>query len=264
MTFWSDEQSVQDSEPVELVDFACGATHWRQCSGPAAITYGGHEYAPQPDLKVGATEDAGNVMRATLDIAAEWGNPLVALYPGTPPDAIVTVVVYRVQGANAVTWWDGYLADIRRQEGRKATIRCVASLSALGVGSLALRCGRKCQVPLYSSLCGVTKATYEIAGVVDSFSGLDVTSTTFATEADGYWVGGPITINGYGRLVLAHTGDTVTLSQAIPGLANGQAFTVAPGCNHTTDCDARFGNLLNQKAYPNLPTQKNPFTQGVY
>lgn len=265
MTFWTDEKSVQDSQPVEIIDFACGSTHWRQCSGPLAVIYGGQTYSPQPGLRVAGFEDTGNWLRSNLEIETEWGNPLVALYPGTPPDAIVTVAIYRIQGANSSSWWSGYVADIRRKSGRKATIACVASLAALGTGSLALRCGRACQVPLYSSLCGVVQATYEVAGVVDGFSGLDVTSTTFATEADGYWVGGPITINGYGRIVLNHVGDTVTISQAIPGLAAGQALTVGPGCDHTVaTCQSRFDNLLNYKGYPYLPTAKNPFLQGVY
>jgi len=265
MTIWADEISIQDSTPVEIIDFACGSTHWRQTSSASAVSYGGQTYSPQPGLRVGAMEDSGNVLRSTCDIEAEWGNPLVALYPGTPPDAIVTVAVYRLQDAEVSPWWSGYVADIRRQAGRRAKIRCVGSLSALGGGSLVLRCGRACQVPLYSSLCGLTQGDWEVAGTVTGVDGCDVTAVVFGTQADGYWVGGPIEINGYSRLVLDHTGTTVTISEVIPGLAVGQAITVAPGCLHTTAaCEDTFDNLLNYRGYPLLPQGKNPYLQGVY
>jgi len=80
---------------------------------------------------------------------------------------------------------------------------------------------------------------------------------------DGYWVGGPITANGATRMVLAHTYDTVTLNDTIPGLAVGMTFELYTGCNRTdTICDSRFGNLLNFRGQPHIP-DINVFVAGT-
>jgi hypothetical protein len=271
MSVLDDEKSVQDSQPVDLIDLTCGAVHWRYNSSPLTVSYDGHDYAAQAGLAVGAIEETGNYLRRAWEIEVAWSCPFVKQYPATPPDAIVAVEIYRRQaGGDVEPWQSGYVASIPRrgQKGpRLATLKCLASYTALGVGSLCLRCGRTCQVPLYSPECGVDIEDWLIDdGVVDSVNGAAVTSATFALYDDQYFRGGPITINGYQRMVLDHQGDTVIMTEVIPGAAAEQAFTVAPGCDHTLlgDCHTLYENELNYRGAPNRPQGKNPYVQGVY
>jgi uncharacterized phage protein (TIGR02218 family) len=178
-----------------------------------------------------------------------------------------------MQGAEAARWWSGFVLGGRRQKDRKAALRCVASFSALGVGSLCIRVSRACPVPLYSTPCGLNIEDWQGIGTVDSISGLSVTSSRFLNDVDensgvvddGYWAGGKIEINGYSRLIETHTGDTITIAQAIPGLEPGLSFTASPGCSHTIEtCLNKFNNSINYRGFFRLPQGRNPFTGGVY
>jgi uncharacterized phage protein (TIGR02218 family) len=263
VTIWTDEISIQDSQPVELIDRACGLEHWRHCSGPLPIVYDSETYQPLAGLNVGEIQETGNYLRDQLEIETTWADPFVKRYPARPPDAITTINVYRLQGAENLEWWTGYVKMVRRRADRKAVITCTTSLNELGLGTLCLRAGRQCQVPVYSTLCGLTQTDWEVNGQVDSFDGKEITSTTFALEADGWWTGGPITVNGYRFMIVTHAGDTVELTAPVPDLLVGMPFAVAPGCNHLMAiCESRFDNLANYKGFPNLPS-KDPFSAGM-
>ena len=77
---------------------------------------------------------------------------------------------------------------------------------------------------------------------------------------DGYLKGGDILVNSRRRKIIAHAGDTVTISPGIPGVAALQAFDAWPGCDHLIGtCHNKFGNLDNYKGQPNIPDE-NPFS----
>lgn len=81
----------------------------------------------------------------------------------------------------------------------------------------------------------------------------------FASKPNGWWVGGKILLEGVPRFIVGHAGDTLTLSAAVPGLAQNAGFVVSAGCDHApTTCDSKFGNALNYGGAPWFPI-KNPF-----
>jgi len=263
MTIWADEISVAASQPIELIDMVCGLVHWRQCSGPVSTDYGGYTYTAIEGLTLGEIEDDTSFLRQCLEITTDWSNPFVRQYPGTPPEGLVTITVYRLQGDESSTWWSGYVAAVRRQADRSATIKCTASRAELGTGAMCLRVSRQCQVPVYSELCAVTQSAYEVVGVVDSVDGDTITSSTFADYEDDYFTGGPIDLGGYQRMIVSHTGITAILSTPVPGLAVLMPWTAAPGCDHTiATCVTRFANWANYRGFTNLAEQ-SPFRTGV-
>jgi uncharacterized phage protein (TIGR02218 family) len=185
------------------------------------------------------------------------------------PEDVVTIVNYRGQynapwDALYERFWAGFVKSVRFSKGRRATVVCVPAQAEIGTSGLALRCGRLCQVPLYSSSCGVTQSSYLNGGTVDAIDGYTVDSTTFAEKADGYWTGAPFTANGATRLVIKHVYDTITLNDSIPGLTVGMTFEVYAGCDRTiSTCNSRFSNALNFRGQPHIPDM-NVFQTGVH
>jgi len=113
----------------------------------------------------------------------------------------------------------------------------------------------QCPHALYSYYCGVNKSMYSRSGVLTSASSSVLTSTTFAAEVNGWFVGGDITINHEKRMIIAHTGDTVSILDAFYGVSAGDPFTATAGCSHLiSDCDSKFSNHLNYGGCPWIPS----------
>jgi uncharacterized phage protein (TIGR02218 family) len=147
---------------------------------------------------------------------------------------------------------------------RWAEIVIDPSTAAMQVTGLATRYSRKCQVELYSDLCGADRDDYNEIGTLDGVSGNVLESTVFGGEPpgyeDGYWSGGDIVANSRRRKIVNHTGNYITIQPGIPGLAAGQSFDAAPGCGHLPAiCDVKFENLDDYKGQPNIPDD-NPWS----
>lgn len=260
--------SVERAGPVDLVDFACGATHWRLNSSAGDITYNGDLYKAQPGLMCGGIETARNVLRSIFEVTVPWSCDLAQEYVGGSPEGVVSVVNYR--GHWGTPWnapyermWSGEVKDVRFKEGHKCVISCLSAHSDIGTTGLALRCGRLCQVPLFSSACGLTQASYTSGGIVSAVSGYTVTSPTFTNQALGYWVGGIFTARGASRFVIAHAWNVITLADAVPSLAINDVFTITAGCDRTlATCTSRFSNQANFRGQPHIP-DVNPYLSGV-
>lgn len=79
-------------------------------------------------------------------------------------------------------------------------------------------------------------------------------------RAVGQRLGALVRVAGVPRMILAHSGDSVTLSALLSGLAVGVAFEAFAGCDRTlATCQAKFGNAINFGGFPWIPA-KNPFT----
>jgi uncharacterized phage protein (TIGR02218 family) len=82
---------------------------------------------------------------------------------------------------------------------------------------------------------------------------------TTLTGVKGYFDQGVLTwLTGLnaGLLMEVDTwdGTTISLFESMPfTLAPGDTFKVEPGCNKTTDCQAKFSNIVNKQAEPFIP-----------
>ena len=143
--------------------------------------------------------------------------------------------------------------------GSTAKIRCESIFTALKRPGLRAHYQTGCRHALFDPGCGVNNQAYKLAGTVASFSGLNVTSSTFLSQASGWLTGGYLRVAGVPRMITNHSGDTITLSAVLPGLAVGVAFEAFAGCDRTfATCQSKFGNSLNFGGFPWIPA-KNPF-----
>lgn len=262
MGFWDDEKSLTSSVPVELHQFQVRdtSTYWRYADSPADVVYAGNTYTAS-DISGDRIEAGTTLLKARTLVTVDWSNPFAAQYMDCEPDGIVDYSRYRLQGANAVRVFVGAVCDvIFLQDDRTGTNRRVEiAIDPIGndlrTAGLVLRYGRQCQVELYSSLCGVARASYALSGVIATITSLTtLTSTAFSAKASGWLEGGEIVANSRRRKIVSHSGDTIVIARRIPGLAVGQGFTAYAGCDHYyTTCYTKFDNLNNCRSQPFLP-----------
>ena len=117
-----------------------------------------------------------------------------------------------------------------------------------------------CMHSLYDSGCTVKAATYRVSGTASSVNSNGGIVTTLST-ADNYFQMGAIKFTsganvGLTRTVKTYAGGVVTPTKAFPyAIANGDAFTITPGCDKTMngDCRNKYNNLSNFKGFPFIP-----------
>jgi uncharacterized phage protein (TIGR02218 family) len=119
---------------------------------------------------------------------------------------------------------------------------------------------RPCRHALYHSKggygCGLNIADFEAAGTLTALSGNTATVAAAASQADGYYSGGVFSWQGKRQFIISHSGSTLTLLGAVPGLAAAQAsgnqpVSIAPGCDLTrATCNSKFNNLANFGGFP--------------
>lgn len=272
MTFAASEASLNSGEPYELHEFRLGETsaYSRYADAPADVVYNGNVFT-HCFMKGGPIEAGANAIKSRTIVTTDWDNPYAAQYKICAPDPIVHYTRYKGHGADVEAIYRGdvlqvtFHQDSRKGENRRAEIVIDPSTAAMQRMGLVTRYGRQCGVELYSTQCGVLRATYKQSGTLDSVTGNVLTSTTFGSQANGYWLGGDIIINSRQRKIIVHSGNDVTISGMIPSLAAGQSFDVYPGCDHlpgvTGNCHARYNNYVagEFRGQPNCPDD-NPFS----
>lgn len=260
MTYAAVETSDYTGQPVELYRFTLGLQKWLYTSSDVAVVYLTETYEPYP-LKRSNFRQTQELSKSDLRISAPRDLPFVASRMANPMQGVVQLTVYRRHRADAemLTWWKGRVEGIRFAGG-EATISCVPLGTSLRRIGLRRAAQRQCDHALYGPGCGVSEASFGVSGSLVSYVGASFTSGVFASHADGWWVGGKIRFGEELRFIVAHAGDTIVLTSAIPGLAQNAAFTVYPGCDHLPGtCDTKFGNILNSAGALWFPI-KNPFT----
>jgi uncharacterized phage protein (TIGR02218 family) len=260
MTYAAVEASAHGGQPVELYRFSSGGRKWLYTSADVAFVYQTETYEPNP-LKRGAFRQTQELAKSGLEINSPRDLPFVADAMASPLIGVIALTVYRRHRSDAEVqqWWKGRVQGVRFT-GSEAVISCEPLGTSVRRIGLHRPAQRMCPHALYGLGCNVTAAAYSASGTLLSHTGAAVTSGVFATQPNGWWVGGKIALEGVLRFIVGHAGDTLTLSSGVPGLAQNAGFVVYPGCDHTiATCAAKFGNSINYGGAPWWPS-KNPFT----
>jgi uncharacterized phage protein (TIGR02218 family) len=175
--------------------------------------------------------------------------------------------VYRTHydDAEVLCAWKGRVDSVTTS-GAIMTLNCepiFSSLRRLGIRP----CYQKtCRHALFGRGCNVDPDDYEEAGTVTAIAG-NVLTVTEGSELDDM-TGGTLTApDGTTRMILAHSGDSITIMRPIKSLIAaliatpaGVAVSIFPGCEHNMeDCRDKFGNLGNYGGHQ-IP-RVNPMSQ---
>lgn len=261
MSYLSFETSAYSGQPAELYRFALGAQNWYYTSARETIEYLGSSYAPVVLSRsgFGQTKEFGKAP-VTLNCARDF--PVAALFLPGAPDGVVSLTIYRRHAADPefITYWKGRVVSASFS-GAEVELSCEPLFTGLKRAGLRARYQINCRHVLYGVGCGLTAEAWRVSATLTGVTGAQLQSATFSAQADGWFKAGYVAFGqDIKRLIVAHTGNTVTLSAAIPGLIVGDAVWAYAGCDHAkATCDTKFANLLNYGGFPYIP-KKNPFS----
>jgi uncharacterized phage protein (TIGR02218 family) len=122
-----------------------------------------------------------------------------------------------------------------------------------------------CLRVVYSTGCGVLKATFTVTGSVNS-SPTVLSIGTSRAEAAGYFNQGVLTFtsgvnNGIKRTIKSFTGGAFTFIDPLPAAPGiGDTFSAFPGCDHTkATCQTKFSNIGKFRGFPYIPTPETTY-----
>jgi uncharacterized phage protein (TIGR02218 family) len=117
-----------------------------------------------------------------------------------------------------------------------------------------------CETDLFSSLCGLTASSYDVATTVDEMAagGFNFTVTGSLAQADGYFNQGTVVAPSGSAFVIANwVQSTQTITTYLPCsqiLSDGDSITLYPGCDKTMGPNgcSKFSNQLNFQGEPHF------------
>lgn len=265
MTFDSREKSQRDGAPVECYRISLGATVYLWTSDTADVVLSTGTYTPM-GISRGEIEFSNENGSGNLEVNLPLGNaaaaPFMAYMPGTP----MALQVYRAhRGEESLArpiFFGTFVSIVTKEDHVMLTFADFTQV---------LR--RKIPVPTYQPICGwalygpgckADRASKTDTVTLDAVAGTLVTSSSFASRPTNWYRNGFLTTAaGDVVFIVASSGSTVTLMNAVPGLAAGQTAYAAAGCDRLPPtCQNKFGNLVNFMGFPQVPTQ-NPFVGTV-
>jgi hypothetical protein len=119
-----------------------------------------------------------------------------------------------------------------------AALHCEPNDAQLKRWGLRQKFQATCNVPLYSSRCGVPQSSFKIAQFLSdvTISGNAITSSLFDAFEDGWLTGGYIERPdslGDARMIVSHVGDTIVLLSPFERWQADEHLFAYAGCDHT-------------------------------
>lgn len=270
MTFDTIETSREDGNVLQLFKFTFGSVVTRLTSYNRDIVFQGSTWVStqiahsEPESSVGA---AINEMTITLPL----DNPIASQYIPNVPGRVGTIQVYRAHADDSLeellVVFDGFIAQASFDAALVATLICRPNTGIFARKAPRFNYQSLCNNVLYDAGCKVIRESFTYAGTVISESGRDIDVASLSTKGAGWAIGGFVRMpsggNDDSRLILAQSGDTISLLNRFAKPVLNLLVDVFAGCDHSiTTCDTKFANAINYGGYAYVPT-KNPFNSSL-
>jgi hypothetical protein len=258
MTYNTLETSPFGSQPYELFLFQTTALSFALTNSETEISYLGQNYAPTT-ISRGEQEISNEVVSGQLKIYLPVDHPLSELLiPYLPPAPIaVTVFGSHYGDSETVVLFIGEVASARFTD--QCEITCNSAQYLLQ---------RKIPQQLYQSPCshvfgdagcGADLGAHTYSGTVSAVdsTGTILTIPAFASLPDSL-KGGFLKFGNISRMIVDHSGSTVTILAAISGLAASAAVSGTAGCALNFTTCAHYGRTRSFLGFDLIPIV-NPF-----
>lgn len=263
MAYLDDETSDNDGQPNELYKFEGAFQSYYYTTGPIIVPFDGNDYLPatleRGEVSAGTQADDNLAINIELPISV----PLVQQYAFqiAPPSLRLTIYRYHDIG-EWIPYWQGFVGQIKVSDGR-ASLRSPSVLEfALSNNIPTVFYQTICNHVLFDGRCQVSELLWSQATTVSAVSGRTIDVGTIGT-LNGVLVGGTATLaSGETRMIVAQTGNQITVNYGFSDIAATDAITVRAGCNHDSDCVSRFNNGINYGGFRYIPPD-NVFEQGI-
>ena len=270
MTFDTQEKSLEGGQILELYEFQLGSTFYRLTDNQTDLFFAALQWTATQIARSrlqGSSEEAARQLTITVPLDL----PLVQNYIANVPGNETTVKLYRGH-AN-----DGLEELLLVFEGKISTVNFDGELEAKIVASPSSNVFNRpgprmtyqgiCNHILYDGRCKVNRLSFVYNGLVSAVNNNVITVNGISANGADWAVGGfvvfPPGIEDDKRLVIAQSGDDLTLLIPFASTVNGQSVNVFAGCDHSlATCQAKFANAINYGGFPFVPT-KNPFNSAL-
>ena len=249
--------------PAWLYEITQGSNFWRWTSHGASIVAGSMEWMPE-DITHTQIKKSTNCFDEGVNIKVglrSSSNPFYQFLSGPPPSPI-RVKIYKTTFPVLALGTAIYEAYVRDVSFSQRGIVDVSLSSALGVAEARIPrvlVQGMCNWQLYdSSTCRVDEPSRRFVATVSAADATWIESASFGV-GDNYLALGRAVFGTETRLIIAHTGNRITLNAAFRSTvtAGSQVF-VTPGCDKTlSTCLSKFNNVANFGGCPYVPL-KNP------
>lgn len=234
--------------------------HYRYTSGDVAMIYNGNTYTPATIERSSVQYDTELSVSSLKIQAARVTTPIIEYLAINPLDLYWIEVLKLLRDQSPLEASVIFLGQIKlvRFKGVAAEVECAGFETYLQRGIPRFRYSPGCNWTLYDeNTCRVDKTLYRVTDVVIALSadGLELTSVIFGTKPDDYFTFGYVEYNIARRMIVAHTGNTITLNYRIPDLVDGGTITAAyAGCNLSIEmCKSKFNNVDNFFGFTYIP-----------
>lgn len=268
------ESSRESSRPVEVYRFAMGIQSFTYTSRAVEVSLGGDTYEPiaiaRNNIESGADQRNRNVV-----VTVPSDNPFARKYVSVVPGEKATLSIIRLQPDESPTFatqaliFKGQVQSVRfSQDGHTAEIvvRSIEAAKSQNIPRFTYM--SMCNHFLYDSGCTVDPSTFNHIGLVTGGGATTVVTVSGANgQPDGYWRGGyatPTVGTQDFRLIIAHSGNNLTLLLPFAVDVSNINLQIFAGCNHQLegDCAVKFQNAINFGGFAFVPN-KNIFATGL-
>lgn len=258
MSYDAREQSRFGGEPFELYLFQTDTAEWCFTSSDEARTVAGRSYNPEA-IKRTATSQGSELASGTITVSLPKDNPIAQMFVQYLPPSPLNLTILRGHDAEPeiVAQFVGSVTAVNF--GDFCDLTCAPEQETLKKLIPAARYQKPCNRILYDAGCTIDKSLFRVAGTVTAVAGTVVTSAAFATQPDGWLTTGWMEKGPVRRMILDHTGDTVTLIIPLPGLTVGDSIAAFAGCKRDyATCVSKFSNGVHFFGFESIPGT-NPF-----
>lgn len=248
--------------PVELYHIWYeGGQNWYYTSCDVTISFDGNDYEPSP-IKRGSVRFNSELEAQTMKFTTSYLNGNTSEFITTNPIqplwiSVVKTFHDRVTDEGEVV----FIGQIKTVsfKGVQAEATCVGFEHYLKKIIPLWRYQINCNHTVFDTNCALTKSSYLTSAVVDvSWDGQHLTSTSFGSQASGYFIGGEVVYGSESRTIIDHSGNIVRLMYKFKTLETGETVLAYPGCDGRPEtCRDKYDNILNFLGFPFIP-EENP------
>lgn len=260
MAYNDQEISIQGGAPYFLYEFVTPDATFRYTDYPDVITYDSNDYDDFP-IRHSEIKQTSELSKNGVTVTIPIQGTFAALFLGWSPDYIVSCTIRRGHfgATDTLVYWKGRVVS-HNIHLSTIELKCESIFTSMRRAGIRARYQRNCRHALYGAGCGVSKASYAVAGTVSAVDELELTITAADSYDDGYFLGGIVEMDdGSFRLIKSHEADAIVMNRSSRYITDGgTTVTLYPGCDRTIAmCKDRFNNLVNNGGFKWIPS-KNP------
>lgn len=258
MSYDALEQAGAGAQPYELYLFQGTGIFFALTSADKPITYLGEPYVPST-ISRSESEQSNEVVSGQMKIFIAKDHPLAQLFLPYLPSSPVAVTVYgsHYSDTETVVLFTGTVASARFTDQCELTCNSDQYLLQRKIPSQLYQA--PCSHIFGDAGCGISLAAHTYPGTIATIdsTGTVLTVTGFGSLPDSLQ-GGYLVRGNDVRMIVAHTGTSITLLSSVADLDVGDTVEGVAGCQLTFAACSAYKNTFHFLGFDLIPTI-NPF-----